>query len=899
MVPANSPEGAVYRFDTKGSTYASSLSVYTSASVTGSSSGFDDLTSLGEAGKNLPDGNSLVVLNSLVSGQYVYIAIDAIDSEVGVGPVTLNLSRVGAPANDNFSKAAVLQLTSAAKQVTANGTTLGATAETGEPNHANSPSTDGATDSSVWYRFTVPTVIGSTAGIPRDYIISVNAPSASPIVAAYKSTAKTNPTFASLASLEGVPNFGSDISALQVSATGGTVLYIAVDSQSGIPWDFALTLRPYNPPANDNFEKAKSLTGSVGQEFGSTVDAGAEEGENPSSQGNGRTIWYKWTAPVPGDYNFSVTASEINASVAIYGSSAEGEPTGVGNLEQLDAPSQPGFFTAVAGTTYFIQVFVAEADSESGATLLNWSYQGVTVTFDSPNYTVLESKESVSLVVIRSSESANLLDSGASFNYTISTPEVPASSGTAASVSNDLGLTEENLTGTVTFEAGSDTALIEIPIVNNTVSNERNKLFTVELSAGNNETVYIAPPSAATVTILDDDKVGGIVSFDERSLYIRRNENVRTVSFRVNREATISGSLPAISVPYTITEDPEAPSSFAANLRKSGTIQIAAARTSGTLSLAILNDKAFDKFFPAKSFIVTLGSAPANTPDNRQFSVNAGANVAEGDIIDDDGPGGLVELASKSYTAANGGSVTLTFKRTKTKFATQVPVQLVDLNLVDDAPENAAQPEIDFPTPLSDGAPDSTVSFAKGKATATVTLELPFNPESGEDPVVFGVRIGEEPVDPEALLFPTPGADDYAQVSIVNMGSFNFNLEEEFSDGTSFTFTRGQTYTLTVNRDGGSYGAATAIVSAPIVRGSGLAVAADFTIVGARNQSITLRFAEGETSKTVTLRANTSRSSNKADRAFQLKLKATGFGGADLTGETSTVDATIAFPEPL
>ncbi len=77
------------------------------------------------------------------------------------------LSAAAAPANDNFASATVITGVSGATA----GSTVGATKETGEPNHAGNPG-----GASVWFRWVAPvngTVTFNTEGSAFDTIMGV------------------------------------------------------------------------------------------------------------------------------------------------------------------------------------------------------------------------------------------------------------------------------------------------------------------------------------------------------------------------------------------------------------------------------------------------------------------------------------------------------------------------------------------------------------------------------------------------------------------------------------------------------------------------------------------------------------------------------------------------------
>src|SRR2546425_3031005 len=117
------------------------------------------------------------------------------------------------PSNDNFTNAWTLS----GLQVTTNGTTVGATKEPGELNHAGSQG-----GHSVWFNWTAPrttTIQVDTLGSSFDTVLAVYSGSAINAL---------NP----IASNDDAPGLGTLSSLVQFSAIQGTVYRIAIDSFS-------------------------------------------------------------------------------------------------------------------------------------------------------------------------------------------------------------------------------------------------------------------------------------------------------------------------------------------------------------------------------------------------------------------------------------------------------------------------------------------------------------------------------------------------------------------------------------------------------------------------------------------------------------------------------------------
>jgi len=61
------------------------------------------------------------------------------------------------------------------------------------------------------------------------------------------------------------------------------------------------------PPPNDAFLQAIALSGSSGSVDGALVGATQEAGDPPTASSTTRTVWYRWTATVPGEVRLTAT----------------------------------------------------------------------------------------------------------------------------------------------------------------------------------------------------------------------------------------------------------------------------------------------------------------------------------------------------------------------------------------------------------------------------------------------------------------------------------------------------------------------------------------------------------------------------------------------------------------
>ena len=279
------------------------------------------------------------------------------------GEIRFRFAPVTPPANDAFANATVI--TGADYRTLT--TNLGATKETGEPDHGGR--TNGRT---LWWRWTAPesgSFIVSTAGnLYDDY----NA----------RQTGLGVYTGASVNALTLVTSNGNGAgintgqytwSAAQFTAVAGTTYHFGVDSAYAGNLSFILT----RPAPNDNFANATVMQGSRWTATGHNLLATVEPGEskieaffNPPPVTNQvvRSVWWRWTAPASGPITLDTLGSQTYNVLGVYTGSALGALTPVvvttesGDYLNGEGPnrSRDGTkrvsFDAVAGTTYQITV---------------------------------------------------------------------------------------------------------------------------------------------------------------------------------------------------------------------------------------------------------------------------------------------------------------------------------------------------------------------------------------------------------------------------------------------------------------------------------------------------------------------------------------------------------------
>ena len=237
------------------------------------------------------------------------------------------------PRNDNLAAATVL---TAAPQGRVTGTTVGATRQNGEP-VSNSNST-------VWFRWRAPssgvvTFTGSSA-IPPD-------------VEAY-----TGPAIGHLrpVSDDNDPQDAGPVSSFRVVT--GTNYAIRVTSFTGST--FSVKWATSHAPANDASTAAVAISGGAGSlvvdttaATASTTDPKIDGAEQPA------TVWYRWTAPSTGVFNFDTNGSEVDTLVGAYSTATPpvalaDSDGGCGQSSEFTTASIQ--FPATSGSTYLIMV---------------------------------------------------------------------------------------------------------------------------------------------------------------------------------------------------------------------------------------------------------------------------------------------------------------------------------------------------------------------------------------------------------------------------------------------------------------------------------------------------------------------------------------------------------------
>ncbi|HEY2261796.1 MAG TPA: fibronectin type III domain-containing protein [Streptosporangiaceae bacterium] len=163
-----------------------------------------------------------------------------------------------------------------------------------------------------------------------------------------------------------------------------TVTATNADGGTSQPSQPTAVVKPHAPsgkaPANDNFASAQVISGASGSVVGTNVGATVEPGETTIQDvRGGASVWYKWTAPADGSYQFDTCSANPGVAGLIglfLGNSASAPEFGAGPSQDLCPAGQAGATIIVgpisAGITLDIK-FDGLNENGSGA---NPPYEG-------------------------------------------------------------------------------------------------------------------------------------------------------------------------------------------------------------------------------------------------------------------------------------------------------------------------------------------------------------------------------------------------------------------------------------------------------------------------------------------------------------------------------------------
>ncbi|WP_300061065.1 Calx-beta domain-containing protein, partial [uncultured Roseobacter sp.] len=246
--------------------------------------------------------------------------------------------------------------------------------------------------------------------------------------------------------------------------------------------------------------------------------------------------------------------------------------------------------------------------------------------------------------------------------------------------------------GTVTFAAGEDTAVITIE-VSGDVDLEGDEQFLVSLSAPQNATIA---DGLAVATILNDDTT---LSISDAGAQFEGDAGTTGFEFTVTRTGDLSQ---ASSAAYQVSGGTADAADFGGTF-PSGTVSFAAGEDTATITVNVSGDTDLEA---AETFVVTLSG-----PTNATLADDTGTATI---LNDDSAPLPTLSIADAG-AQAEGDAGTTSFAFTVTRAG--------DLS----AASTAAYAVVAGDTDAADfgGAlPSGTVSFAAGEDTAVITVDV-------------------------------------------------------------------------------------------------------------------------------------------------------------------------------
>lgn len=257
-----------------------------------------------------------------------------------IGTITLQVSALTPPANDDFNNAT--PITSLPYSVTEN--------QAGATTAADDPTGCGGAANSVWFSFK-PTVAETiTASVAAEFAsVSVYA--------------------GSQGALSQVACGTGPFSSVQFSATLGTTYHIMVVNTAffseGPNEQFTLSITGNIPPANDDFDHATVVTNLP---YTNTINAAGATAaaDDPTSCGStDNSVWYELTPKVNETIVLNTDGSTYQTAISTY--------TGTeGSLDQVACGNSQTFaFVAKAGVTYHVMIAANSGFSPAGSLTVN------------------------------------------------------------------------------------------------------------------------------------------------------------------------------------------------------------------------------------------------------------------------------------------------------------------------------------------------------------------------------------------------------------------------------------------------------------------------------------------------------------------------------------------------
>ena len=383
---------------------------------------------------------------------------------------------------------------------------------------------------------------------------------------------------------------------------------------------------------------------------------------------------------------------------------------------------------------------------------------------------------------------------------------------------------------TLTFAAGDTSKDIEVTVTGDALD-EPDETVVVTLSSATNASISTA---TGTGTITDDDDAP-TVSMSSAAASV--GESAGTKDLTVSLSAA-SGR--AVTVPYTVSSESGDTATAGGDYTSvsSGSLQIAAGNSSGTITVTVASDTVDE---PDETFTVTLG-----TPTNAALHATATRTVVT--ITDDDAAPTVTLSLASSTISENGGSTTVTAALSHASSQdTTITLQAVS----------------GFYTPGS----DKTIAISAGQTTNssdTATI-------NAVDDTIDNVTARTTTVTARAANSQGAGAVTGASLTLTD-DEATPTVTLSLSD--SSISENGGSATVTASLSGESSEKVTLTVSAAAVSP---AVAGDFSL--SSNKTLTIAAGGTSSSGAVTITANDN-TTDAADKSVRVSASVSGTSGA-------------------
>jgi subtilisin family serine protease len=254
-------------------------------------------------------------------------------------------SSLTAPPNDHFADSNQLAGYSGGDF----GTNIGATGETGEPNHAG-VSDSGNGPKSVWWTW--------NATEDGDMVIDTFGSDFDTTLAVYTGVSVND--LQEIASND--DQTGSNQSRVQFPVTAGTTYRIAVagyqTSTGYVNLNFVFTPPNAQPPANDHLGSRIVLDANWTTTNGTNAFATGESGEPDHAFASTplQSVWWEWTPTQNGVVVIDTFGSNFDTTLAVYTGTDFGNLQTIRSNDQFNGNQSRVQFSVTAGTTYLIAV---------------------------------------------------------------------------------------------------------------------------------------------------------------------------------------------------------------------------------------------------------------------------------------------------------------------------------------------------------------------------------------------------------------------------------------------------------------------------------------------------------------------------------------------------------------